>query len=386
MTRKHWTIGLTLLFGVASVGWTADGDGGKGGVNDTIYLAPLISYSDFGQDSFEPNDGFGGQLGLGKAFNEYIAMELYAYHFESVDLEGVGTGDSNMDTTGYGLSALFFPARDILPVFGLVGIGAGEHDFNNTVSPAGIDQQDAESQFVDFGLGFIAPLTEYGIALRGEYRYRLSDVDRPAGGEFKFRDNVVSLGLQIPLGAKRESRQPMMAPEPAAAPAPPPSPPPPPPDGDRDGVPDAGDRCPDTALGTEVDEVGCAIEREEPVEEEPIVLHGVNFETDSATLTAMAKRHLDEVAAMLRDRRDTVVRVEGHTDSIGAAAYNLDLSQRRAESVKTYLVRQGVDAKRLQARGYGESRPVASNTRPDGSDNPGGRAQNRRVELHIAGE
>lgn len=377
--NKYWRhTGLIFLLTAAFAGWAVAGDEQRR-VDKRTYLVPLTSYSAFNEHNFEPDDGFGGQLGLGRSYTEHIALELYAYHFDSIALEGTSSSDDEIDTTGYGLSALFFPARDVLPVFGLVGIGLGEHGFRTTSMPAGIEDQGSE--FVDFGVGFIAPLTDYGMALRGEYRYRASDVENPAGPEFRFRDNVVSLGLQIPLSAKQEYRKPAPAPQPAP---PAPAPAPPPPDGDNDGVPDVRDRCPDTAPGTEVDENGCAIEEEEPEEEAPIVLRGVNFELDSAVLTVNAERHLDEVAAKLRANENAEVLIEGHTDSIGEAAYNLDLSQRRAESVKAYLTRRGIDASRLQARGYGETRPVAPNTRPDGSDDPEGRAQNRRVELHIA--
>ena len=84
---------------------------------------------------------------------------------------------------------------------------------------------------------------------------------------------------------------------------------------------------------------------------------------------------LDVVADSLKSCPDVRLRVEGHTDSIGAESYNQGLSQRRAESVRDHLVGQGLGARRLEARGYGESRPIADN----GTDE--GRRLNRRVEL-----
>lgn len=107
-----------------------------------------------------------------------------------------------------------------------------------------------------------------------------------------------------------------------------------------------------------------------------IVLRGVNFAFDSAEIDPSSSVVLDVVAQTLRDNPGFRVRVEGHTDSVGADAYNQQLSQRRAESVRRYLVGQGVSAARLEAAGYGESRPVTSN------DTEEGRSLNRRVELN----
>jgi len=106
-----------------------------------------------------------------------------------------------------------------------------------------------------------------------------------------------------------------------------------------------------------------------------LVLEGVNFITDSSELTPGSKHILDRVAESLQDRPEVEVEIEGHTDSVADAAYNMDLSQRRAESVREYLISRGVVGRRLSAHGYGETHPIASN------DTPQGRAKNRRVEL-----
>jgi outer membrane protein OmpA-like peptidoglycan-associated protein len=106
-----------------------------------------------------------------------------------------------------------------------------------------------------------------------------------------------------------------------------------------------------------------------------LVLEGVNFVTNSAELTPESKAILDHVAQSLKDWPGVKVEIEGHTDSVADPAYNMDLSQRRAESVLHYLESRGVASSRLSARGYGETHPIASN------DTPEGRAKNRRVEL-----
>ena len=116
-------------------------------------------------------------------------------------------------------------------------------------------------------------------------------------------------------------------------------------------------------------------------QDEIIVLNdlgNVLFAFDSAQLTSEAHTLLAEVATRLTGASLVSVKVIGHTDSVGSDAYNQGLSERRARSVADYLVAQGVPGEKVGIEGRGESQPVADN----GSD--AGRAQNRRVELHVA--
>lgn len=109
----------------------------------------------------------------------------------------------------------------------------------------------------------------------------------------------------------------------------------------------------------------------------------VLFDFDSADLKDEAVGSLKKVAQVIAGTPGTVT-VEGHTDSKGEDAYNQALSERRAASVKDWLVRDGgIDAARIATRGLGETRPKAPNERPDGADDPAGRQQNRRVEITI---
>ena len=103
----------------------------------------------------------------------------------------------------------------------------------------------------------------------------------------------------------------------------------------------------------------------------------ITFQTDSAEIQPQFRRTLSDIAASIQQYPNTAVRVEGHTDSTGSASYNQDLSVNRAQSVASYLAQSGVQPSRLQAIGYGESRPIATNSTPQG------RAQNRRVEILI---
>lgn len=104
-------------------------------------------------------------------------------------------------------------------------------------------------------------------------------------------------------------------------------------------------------------------------------VYGINFDTDSDRIRDESKPTLDKVVAVLKSQPAWKLTIEGHTDSTGGEAHNQDLSNRRAEAVKSYLIAAGVAADRLAARGLGASAPLASN------DTPLGRSQNRRVEL-----
>jgi outer membrane protein OmpA-like peptidoglycan-associated protein len=108
-----------------------------------------------------------------------------------------------------------------------------------------------------------------------------------------------------------------------------------------------------------------------------VQLYGVNFDFDADTLRPESSAVLDAVVKLAQANPGWKFEIGGHTDSVGAADYNLKLSQRRAVSVVRYLAGKGVDAARLQARGYGASRPLVPETAGDDA----ARAQNRRVEL-----
>lgn len=112
-------------------------------------------------------------------------------------------------------------------------------------------------------------------------------------------------------------------------------------------------------------------------------LNNIYFEYDKADINPDAAHELDKLVELLNDNPEIKIEMGSHTDSVASDSYNLELSQRRAESTVNYLIRRGIDPKRLEAKGYGESKPIARNTNPDGSDNPRGRDKNRRTEFRI---
>jgi outer membrane protein OmpA-like peptidoglycan-associated protein len=109
-----------------------------------------------------------------------------------------------------------------------------------------------------------------------------------------------------------------------------------------------------------------------------VTLGDVLFDTGKASLKAGATSNLNKLVAFLNEYSDRTVLIEGYTDSVGSEDYNQGLSERRADSVKSYLAGQGIGSLRLSAAGKGESDPVASN------DSAAGRQQNRRVEVIIS--
>ncbi len=146
------------------------------------------------------------------------------------------------------------------------------------------------------------------------------------------------------------------------------------PDNDLDGIPDEDDQCPNNpeTFNGYKDEDGCPDER--PIQEK-LILKGVHFESGSAALTPDSYSTLDRVIRSLMAYPEVRVEIRGYTDSVGSYELNKKLSQKRAESVKQYLVNSGIDPERLIARGYGEEDPIASNK------SASGRAENRRIEF-----
>ncbi len=359
-------------------------------VDSRTYLIPAISYIGADEDRLADDNG-GLQLGFGKAVSERWNME---FSLVGDVLEQTDT-DNKYEQAGVLIDGLFFFTRS--PAFApylVIGAGAMNTAFagdNNNTNP-----------MANVGFGFFRQLTQGGTQLRLDARYRVDEDDRTVpGGESheRFEDVVVNLGLAIPFGTLPQP-EPEPAPEPEVAPAPAPVPAPVVVDTDGDGVPDDKDSCAGTAVGAKVDERGCELDSDgDGVVDskdqcpntaagikvdtkgceipEMVILHGVNFASGSDRLLPESLAILDEVAATLRKYPNMVVEVAGYTDNTGSRAFNERLSYRRAKAVRSYLITKGVIAENLIAKGYGPANPVASNSTPQG------RAENRRVELHI---
>jgi outer membrane protein OmpA-like peptidoglycan-associated protein len=160
------------------------------------------------------------------------------------------------------------------------------------------------------------------------------------------------------------------------------------PDNDKDGIPDKDDKCPnepETINGYQ-DEDGCP-DKGPPTKvkvdlehKQIVILDKIFFDTDKATIKPVSFSLLDQVAQTLKGYAELKIRIEGHTDSQGRAAHNQQLSQERADSVRTYLIKKGIAPERLVSVGYGSGVPIADNK------TKAGREANRRVEFHIVEE
>lgn len=142
-------------------------------------------------------------------------------------------------------------------------------------------------------------------------------------------------------------------------------------DADGDGVTDQDDKCPNTPAGVAVDKIGCS------VKEKAKVKLNVEFDSGKATLDSKSNGEIEELSNFMKKFPETKAEIAGHTDNLGAPAVNNSLSQKRAEAVKAALVKAGVEATRLTAKGYGSSQPIADNKTKAGRDD------NRRVTAEI---
>jgi len=394
--NKFCTGSLLLALAASGVAQAQGYDPTTGGhIERRFYVAPMFSYT-FSDHRRGSGDGLGGTLAVGKRVTDYIDLELLGF-YSRYDVSG-----SDAQRVNNAQMAAGFPANNRSGSLNLYGFGGGINVYafkglgeslrSHLLDPlyAHIDimrgsghgqpgpEHSYTSTIYDLGLGYNLPLPitlggmlPPGVALRMEAMWRIDQHNRDFLGEGShkyFQEPMINLGVRIPLGGYPKPAPPPAPEQPVkvvpvaqAAPAAPPPPPPPPPP------------CLPPAAGQPIDLDGCKAG-------DTIVLRGVTFDFNKARLTPNAKTILNQVADALVARKDIDVEIDGYTDSVGSDSYNLKLSQRRADSVKQYLIGRGIDAGRMTTKGYGETKPIASNKTDEG------REMNRRVELKIMAE
>ena len=292
-------------------------------------------------------------LALGFNLNDSMFDQIELGFLRSID-DVEYTGLPARDT---GITRVFtnlvkdYELNSAVSVYALAGLGIEifDDEFNNN----------KDGLFGNYGLGVKYKITD-SVAIKADARH-LIETDH---GDSTLLYNI---GLSIPFGevakaapvvAAAPMTEPVVVPAPVAAPK----------DSDNDGVIDTLDQCPNTMSKAKVDAVGCLT----------LVNLDINFDTNSSVIKGAYNPRILEFASMLKQNPKLSATIEAHTDSVGSDAYNQKLSERRAASTVEALKALKVDASKIKAVGYGETKPVASN------DTVEGRAENRRVEATMS--
>lgn len=361
ISPRSCAIPLALAGGLLAVAANAEQASG-------FTVVPSIGYHMFDSDTHLGNDHY-GSLGLGYTFTSHWGLE-FAYQQGSAEL--INT-TQKIDLKQVRLDALYHFSRDgqVQPYL-LIG-GGSERWQDGLIA--------AENSLVNVGAGLKIWFSD-SVSLRTDMRI----INDPDNEQTRF---AASLGLNVLVGGSRpvaasaasvdsddhgvsdsEDRCPNTATSievdrqgcDIVL------------DDDQDGIPNAMDDCPDTSSGAKVDEFGCYVMIRETKE----VSLRVEFESNSSNVTPNSRPEIERIARFMREYPLTEIKIEGHTDDTGEAAYNQWLSQQRANAVVKVLTEQyGIDASRVSATGYGQSRPIVVN---NGEEN---RAKNRRVTAKI---
>lgn len=394
MNIRRPAIAATLVSAIATPAMAAD--------QDTVYLNPFAGYQLFDDKrDLSETDTYG--FGIEYRFLPQWAVEA-SYSRADADRKYTG-GESEFDE--FRLDGLYYLAGQESAWNPYLAVGAGHADFGSgdslTLSTSGTGHDETR---VNAGVGVRYNLSET-LSLRGDLR-EFHGID-----DSTF-DTMASLGMSVAFHRKTSEPVPADADGDGVVDANDQCPGTPAGtpvdamgcelDSDNDGVADRVDECPDTPAGAEVDRKGCELDSDRDgvvnrLDQCPGTARGaevddtgcvgetetvetmelsVQFPLDSAVIDDSYDREIRQVADFMEENPETVAEIAGHTDSQGAADYNRDLSQRRAEAVANRLISvHGVSEDRVYATGYGESEPVASN------DTAAGRADNRRVEARI---
>jgi OOP family OmpA-OmpF porin len=341
---KHRMIWLCVL-AAPSLAAAADGD--------EWYVAPFLGgiTPDYRRDVDHNNFAYGAAFGreLGPLFNIEFSGNASTDAHTNAPLP---PGHLDLDALSLDLLAVGNRSGMVSPYIGL-GMGAVRTSYKfNAGGDPGFDTRLA----VETEAGLMMKLWESAdktskLSLRPELKVRWADP-----GSANFKDFLYMVGVQYSFGGSPVAPPVAALPPPPPAPLPPPPAPPPPP--------------PPTVAPAPAPAAQYVVKT-------AITLEGVNFAFNKADLTPDSRPILDTVADGLKKHPRVKVEIQGHTDSVGRAEYNLKLSQRRAQTVQNYLLADGVSADQLMAKGYGETQPVASNATDEG------RAKNRRVVMYV---
>lgn len=371
-SRLRILVSIVALCGAASV-WAGD----AGPVKGQFYVHPMMTYYDPPGELGFDEASTGPGLALGWSFVENWALEL-EYDTHQPDLKSPPGGKGKIESAGINIMYLIHGPRLFTP-FLTVGGGRGSYE-RDDYQPN--DGQTSTQNEYNFGVG-----TYIGTSKRLAFR---ADVRGKYVNDVHKMQPWAAVGVVFKFGRIEEPPAPVVVPAVV--------------DSDGDGVPDGSDACPNTPTGVKVDSRGCPLDSDgdgvpDYLDKCPNTPAGtkvdssgcpivaattfdltVEFAFNSAEINDLSFRELRRAMTFMRDNPQTKAVVEGHTDSVGSAAFNQTLSERRAAAVKDVLVKSDIDANRLTTVGYGLTKPVASN------DTEEGRAKNRRVSIVVTGQ
>ena len=331
----------------------------------------LISSQAFAADDLH----LAGRFGLGVGGGVPIPINYSTFRNTDTGWMAEGHGDYYF-TDGFGIEAQYqhlnyqggeplnntyligfnwrwIPTAHFTPV---LGIGAG---WGTSTAKIGLDS-DYNNWYANgkAGLDYAAG-DNFIIELAAHYSWLFSKND----GSRDQQAIVPEMNFTWFFGQSTAKAEPMAT----ATPAPTPAPVPVDGDDDGDGVPNSKDRCPNTPKGTKVNSFGCALE--EAVNEKI----DIEFQTGKSIIPADYTTEVDKIVTLMTEHTDVNAEIQGYTDNVGGKAKNQRLSEARANSVRNYLIKHGIDKARVTAKGYGETKPVADNSTAEG------RKENRRV-------
>lgn len=331
----------------------------------------LMSISSEATGAWSGVENYGVHLYLQRNFSEHVALRLLT-NYSYMETEPLNSPLQSVDLFAADLDMLYYfvPCEAFTPYL-IAGMGTILFGNHNSPEPF-LDDSFLEYQF-NLGLGAEWRISDTW-SIKGEGVYhtsstnRLDGYDNPGSDKGLFGGNAdtyvtINLGVQYYFSKGEPSNICDIY------------------DGLTVGAPFVD--CPTIEEIEEVvkkyacEEVVKEVIVEKPVEVSQWVLVGVNFEFNSAELTEGSYPILYGAVQYLNQHKDLRIEIQGHTDNIGSDEYNQRLSERRAETVRNYLVAQGIDPNRLTTKGYGESVPIADNNTPEG------RALNRRIEFKV---
>ncbi|NVJ66133.1 MAG: OmpA family protein [Gammaproteobacteria bacterium] len=380
-----------LLIGACLLSASVAGFAGEGEVKDRNGAYGMINWTQADFDiarNISNQDTFGTNIGW--MFNKNWAVEGHYAYFDDIDKTASAREPlaGRFDLESYGVDFLYndtdWLGSTTTSPFLKFGFGRYNVDGAGARIPYLVPSQLEENEYIKLGVGIQHFASKHAFVRAG--------VDFLDGDSDLGDDKLLYVGFGYFFGSTDYDSAPAPVKEPVKAPQ----------DSDGDGVIDANDRCPGTPAGARVDAYGCPLDSDGDgvydyqdacpntpagakvddkgcqIQEKVVIDMRLNFDTNKYTIKPEMVSEIAKVAEFMRQFTNVNAEIQGHTDSVGSASYNQGLSERRANSVVSYLVSNfGIDASRLSGVGYGETRPIADNATAEG------RALNRRAEANL---